>query len=218
MSLTLHYHPLSAFCQKVLIGLYEAELPFRRNLVDLSDAGQRAALLELWAMGKFPVLRDDARDVTVPESTIILEYLEQHYAGNGRLVPRDPERQHASRFADRFFDAYVLLPMQKVVGDTFRPDGQHDAIGVAEARAQLATAYAYAEAELCSQSWAAGADFSLADCAAAPALFYAQKIRPFDPTLQRLASYYQRLCERPSVARVLAEAEPYLALFPADKL
>jgi len=217
MSLTLHFHPLSSFCQKVLIGLYELEAPFHENLVDLSDARQRAALLELWPIGRFPVLSDAARGQSVPESTIILEYLDQHY-GPGRLVPRDAERARASRFADRFYDTYIHLPMQKIVGDTFRPDGQHDLLGVEQARAQLTTAYAHADARLCSQRWAAGEDFSLADCAAAPALFYAQKVLPLDAAHARLAAYYQRLCERPSFARVLAEAAPYLNLFPADKL
>jgi glutathione S-transferase len=201
MSLTLHFHPLASFCQKVLIGLYEVDAPFHENVVDLSDARQRAALLELWPLGKFPVLSDHARGQTVAESTIILEYLDQHY-GPERLVPRDPGRALACRFADRFYDTYIHVPMQKVVVDTFRPDGQHDLLGVEEARAQLATAYAYADAELCSQRWAAGADFSLADCAAAPALFYAQKVRPIDTAHARLAAYYQRLCERPSFARV----------------
>ncbi len=218
MSLTLHYHPLSSFCQKVLIGLYEADLTFKKQIVDLADERQRAELLKLWAIGKFPVLRDDARDRTVPESTIILEYLAEHYSTPGRFVPRDPERARQCRLRDRFFDNYVNLPVGKIVTDTFRPDGRHDPFGVEQAGAQLATAYAIAEAELRDGEWAAGSEFTMADCAAAPALFYAQQVLPFEPSQRRLAAYYQRLAARPSFARVLAEAKPYWALFPSAKL
>jgi glutathione S-transferase len=212
MSLTLHYHPLSSFCMKALIGLYELEVPFEKKLVDLSDPAERAALMKLWPVGKFPVLRDDGRGRTIPESTIILEYVDQQY-GRGRLVPMDADRAIACRLRDRFFDLYIHLPMQKVVGDKLRPEGQRDPVGVALALAQITASYAIAEADLGETGWAMGDDFTMADCAAAPALFYAQKVAPMGDH-PRLAGYYERLMRRPSFARVLQEAQPYLAMFP----
>jgi glutathione S-transferase len=218
MSLTLHYHPLSSFCMKVLIGLYELGVPFEKHQVDLGDAAQRAALVKLWPIGKFPVLRDEANDSTVPESTTILEYLDQHHAphhaGDTRLCPADPDRARACRFRDRFYDLHIHLPMQKIVGDNLRPEGQRDPYGVAQARAQIETAYGIADEEMRSRTWALGDAFSMADCAAAPALFYAGKVVPFGAERPNLAAYFERLTTRPSFARVLAEAQPYLALFP----
>lgn len=204
MSLTLHYHPLSSFCMKVLVGLYELGLPFERNVVDLADAAQRDALLRLSPIGKFPVLCDGAS--VVPESTCILEHL--------GLVPSDPERAAECRFRDRFFDMYIHLPMQKVVGDRLRPEGQRDPLGVADAKAQIATSYAILEAELGEDGWALGREFSMADCAAAPALHYAAKVVPFGAH-RRVAAYYERLAARASFARVLDEAKPYASMFPA---
>src|ERR1043166_7311824 len=126
MSLTLHFHPLSSFCHKVLIALYENGTPFTPQLVDFSDAAQRAAFRALWPVGKFPVLRDDARGETVPESSIIIEYLEQHYPGKTRLIPADGTRALATRAADRFYDLHIHLHMQKIVGDRLRPAGRQD--------------------------------------------------------------------------------------------
>ncbi|HYQ16759.1 MAG TPA: glutathione S-transferase family protein [Polyangiaceae bacterium] len=213
MSLTLHSHPLSSFCQKVLIGLYELDLPFRHNVVDLSDQTQREALLALWPLGQFPVLTDEARGVTLPETSIILEYVEQQYRTRGALLPVDPERALTCRLRDRFFDLYVNVTMGKIVTDKLRPAGQNDAFGVQQARAKLETAYAIADAWLEGSRWIAGETFTLADCAAAPALFYAGQVAPFERH-ERLKRYYARLAARPSFARVLAEAEPYLAMFP----
>jgi glutathione S-transferase len=218
MSLTLHFHPLSSFCMKVLIGLYELDVPFAKHQVDLQDAAQRAALEKLWPMGKFPVLRDDAKDRTVPESTIILEYLDQHYTpkgtGDARLCPTDPDRARECRLRDRLYDLHIHLPMQKIVGDRRRPEGQHDLLGVAQARAQIETAYGIVDAEMRDRTWALGEAFTMADCAAAPALFYAKKVVPFGDARSHLAAYFERLTRRPSFARVLVEAQPYLALFP----
>jgi len=217
MSLTLHYHPLSSFCQKVLIGLYEVGVPFEKNIVDLGNERERAALLDLWPMGKFPVLRDDARACTVPETSIILEYLDEHYSTRGRLVPKEPERARECRLRDRFFDCYVNVPMGKIVTDRLRPDGHHDAFGVEQARAQLEAAYGVAEAWLRDGDWALGADFSMADCAAAPALLYAKEVLPFGDSRPRLTAYYRRLTERPSFARVLAEVKPYWSMLPRKR-
>jgi glutathione S-transferase len=214
MSLTLHFHPLSSFCWKALIGLYELEIPFEKHVVDLSDDGARAAFARLWPIAKFPVLRDDARDRTVAESTIILEYLDGLGPRSARLVPADPERALECRLRDRLYDLYVHLPMQKIVGDRLRPQDRRDPLGVDQARAQMETAYALCDEELRAGPWAMGADFTLADCAAFPALFYGNKVAPFAGRWKNLEAYLRRLAARPSVARVVEEAQPYFSRFP----
>jgi glutathione S-transferase len=200
--LTLHYHPLSSFCQKVLMALYENDTPFERQIVDLGNPDQRAAILKLWPIGKFPVLRDHLRDRTVPESSIIIEYLAQHYPGKPPLVPMDPDRARQSRMHDRFFDLNLQVPMQKIVGDRLRPPGQNDA------------ALDMLDEDIAKKTWAMGKTFSMADCAAAPALYYANLVTPFAETHPHAMRYFERLLARPSFARVVAEAEPYRALFP----
>ena len=214
MSLTLHFHPLSSFCHKVLIALYENDTTFRPKIVDLLDEAQRTALIKLWPIGKFPVLEDEARDWSVSESSIIIEYLDQRHPGRTRFVPDDPELARQMRFRDRFFDLYVHHPMQKIVGDRIRPEGKKDPHGVAEARAQLKTALDMVEQAMATKPWAAGDTFTMADCAAAPALFYADKVAPFADTHPHATAYLTRLKERPSYARTLKEAEPYFAMFP----
>jgi glutathione S-transferase len=218
MSLTLHFHPLSSFCQKVLIGLYEIEVPFTRRIVDLGDAVDRSAFLALWPIGKFPVLRDDARGTTVPETSVILEYVEQWHGQRGRLLPSDPARALECRLRDRFYDLYVNVPMGKIVTDQLRPVGLRDALGVEQARAQLETAYSIADGWLCDATWAVGDAFTIADCAAAPALFFAKNLVPFGDRRRHLARYFARLVERPSFARVLEEARPYWPMWPAGVL
>jgi glutathione S-transferase len=214
MPLTLHYHPLASFCWKALIGLYELGIPFEKHLVDLGDSDARAAFARLWPLAKFPVLRDDARGRTVPESTILLEYVDRLSEGPTRLIPRDPERALESRLRDRLFDTYVHAPMQKVVGDRLRPAAVRDALGVEQARAQLDAAYALLEEQVGEGPWAMGADFTLADCAAMPALYYANEVHPLEGRWRKLAEYLERLKRRPSVARVLDEAGPYSHMFP----
>ena len=214
--LTLHYHPLSSFCWKVLIALYENDTPFTANVVDLGDAAQRAALLRLWPIGKFPVLEDGARDRIVPESSIIIEYLAQHYPGSVTLVPADPGLALQTRLRDRFYDHYVHLPMQRIVADRMRLDAQKDPIGVAAARAQIETAYVMIENDLGDEPWAMGDAFTMADCAAAPALYYANVAVPIGTTRPDTVTYLQRLMARPSFARVLTEAEPYFQYFPLN--
>jgi glutathione S-transferase len=214
MSLTLHLHPLASYCWKALIALYENDTPFAANKVDLSSETERGALLKLWLIGKFPVLRDDARDQTVPESTVIIEYLDRYYPGRTRFVPADAELAWQTRLRDRFYDLYVHEPMQKIVGDRLRPEGKRDSHGVEEARARLRTSYGMIDREMATRTWAAGDAFSLADCAAAPALFYANEVMPFAANHGNVAAYFDRLKARPSCARVLREAEPYFAMFP----
>ncbi len=213
MSLKFFFHPLSSFCQKVLIALYENDTPFERHIVDLGNADSYAAFRKLWPIAKMPVLRDEARDRTIPESSIIIEYLAQHYPGRSALIPDEPDHALRTRLADRFYDLYVHQPMQKIVGDRLRPAGQGDAHGVEAAQAQLRLAYDMIDGEMATRTWAAGDAFTLADCAAAPPLFFAGKLVPFGDR-RNLAAYFARLAERPSYARALEEAQPYLKLFP----
>jgi glutathione S-transferase len=214
MSLTLHFHPLASYCHKVLIALYENDVPFTPNRVDLSSESERAALLKLWPIGKFPVLRDDARSQTVPESTVIIEYLDRYYPGQTRLIPVNFDAAWQTRLRDRFYDLYVHEPMQKIVGDRLRPEGSKDPHGVEDAKARLRAVYGMIDQQMAMQTWATGEAFSLADCAAAPALFYANEVMPFGEGCGNLAAYFARLKARPSYARVLREAEPYFAMFP----
>ena len=139
MSLKLYYHPLSSFCWKALIPLYESGTPFEGHIVDLSDEASAAAFKAIWPIGRFPVLRDDARDRTIPETSTIIEYLDQHYPGRVRLLPADPDLARQTRFRDRFYDHYVQEPMQKIVTDRLRPAGRNDLLGVETARALLRT-------------------------------------------------------------------------------
>ena len=214
MSLTLYFHPLSSFCQKVLIALYENGTPFEPRIVDLSNATAAAEFKKIWPIGKFPVLRDTAMDRTVPESSIIIEYLDRHYPGGTRLLPADPDLARQTRMRDRFFDLYVNVPMQKVVTDKLRPAGQNDAFGVEQAKAQLQVAIGMVDQDMATRTWAMGDAFAMADCAAAPALFYANLVSPFGGTHAHAAAYLDRLMRRPSFARAVQEAEPYLRLFP----
>ncbi len=216
MSLTLHFHPLSSFCWKVLIALYENGTPFTPKLVNLGDPAERAALLKLWPIGKFPVLRDEARPATVPESSIIIEYLDLHYPGATRFLPADPVLALKTRLRDRFYDLYVHLPMQKIVGDRLRPADKKDSHGVEEARAQLRTAYDMIEQQMAAGPFAMGEAFTLADCAALPPLFYGNMIEPFGGNRKNVTAYFERLKARPSVARVLKEAEPYFHMVPKE--
>jgi glutathione S-transferase len=219
MHLTLHFHPLASFCWKALIGLYELEIPFEKNIVDLADPAARDAFARLWPIAKFPVLRDDTRGRTVPESTCILEYAERLGGSQdklGRLIPADPESALKCRLRDRLYDSYIHLPMQKIVGDRLRPNGARDPFGVEQARSEMANAYALADQHASGGPWAMGSDFTLADCAAMPALFYGDKVLPIDGRWNNLAAYLERLKRRPSVARVLKEAEPYFHLFPVE--
>jgi glutathione S-transferase len=214
MSLKLYFHPLSSFCQKALVALYENDTPFAPQIVDLGDAASSAELKALWPIGKFPVLRDDARDRTVPESSIVIEYLDQHYPGRTRFVPADAGRARQTRLRDRFYDLYVNVPMQKVVTDRLRPAGKHDPHGVEQAKALLRIALGMIEQEMATNTWAMGETFTMADCAAAPALFYANEVMPFADTHRNAAAYFARLMQRPSFARVVSEAKPYFDLFP----
>jgi glutathione S-transferase len=214
MALTLYLHPLAAFCHKVLIALYENEVAFHSETVDLLDPGSAAKLLSKWPVGKIPVLYDAKRERTVPETSIIIEYVQQHYPGPIPLLPLDTDDRLEARLWDRFFDLYVSVPMQKIVGDRNRREGSKDPTGVADARGSLDTAYAMIDARMADKAWAIGDRFTIADCAAAPALFYASIVHPFDRELRKLDAYFERLLDRPSMRRTLNEARPFFSMFP----
>jgi glutathione S-transferase len=213
MTLRLHYHPLSSFCWKALIALYENGTPFEPVLVDLGEAQSREAFTRLWPMGQFPVLEDTTHDGMVPESSIIVEYLDQRYRGAVTFVPADPDRARQARMRDRFFDMHIHQHMQKIVGDRNRPAGRKDPFGVDDARRRMTTALGMVEGDIGTR-WAMGEDFTLADIAAAPALFYADKLAPLAKDHPKTAAYLERLKQRPPFARVLVEAEPYFKFFP----
>jgi glutathione S-transferase len=191
MPLTLYFHPLSSYCHKVLIALYDTGVPFTPRMTNLGDPADRAALTALWPMSKFPVLVDAARSRTVPESSIVIEYLAQHFPAAAPLLPPDADARLQVRLWDRVCDQYVMTPMQKIVADRLRADGERDARGVADARALLRQAYEMLERQLAGRTWLASDGFSLADCAAWPALFYATILEPAPPVACRTAGLFR---------------------------
>ena len=217
MSLTLHYHPLSSFCWKVLIGLYENGTPFEKVVVNLGDEGDRAAFYSLWPIGKFPVIVDAERGEVVPESTPIFDYLDLYYPGPTRFVSADPDLGWRTRLWDRVVDSHIHHQMQAVVANRIRPAESKDPFGVVQARAAMTRAYGVIEDEIAGRRWLSGPDFGLADCAALPALFYADKVNPWGEACPGLTAYLERLKGRASVQRVLAEAEPFFQYFPAEE-
>jgi len=210
MALILHSHPLASFCHKVLVALYETGVPFEARLVDLGDPAARAEFLKISPWGKMPVLQDDARGRTLFETSIIIEYLDRHYPAAEPLLPVDREARLDARLWDRVFDLYVQQPLQAAVAGILKGRTEPEP----ETVAALDTAYQQIERRMAGRTWAAADDFTLADCAAAPALFYANCVSPIAPRFPAVAAYFERLIARPSVARVLVEARPYLGLFP----
>lgn len=212
MPLILFTHPFASYCQKVLIALYENETPFTPRILDQSDPSTFAEFEALWPLKKFPLLLDGDR--AIAEATIIIEYLDLHYAGPVRMIPADRESALEVRFTDRFFDNYVHTPMQAIVADALREPNARDPKGVADAKAGLDVAYSWLEKHMAGREWAAGDRFSLADCAAAPALFYADWTHPIGEAFPNVRSYRNRLNARPSFSCVIDEARPYRPLFP----
>jgi glutathione S-transferase len=212
MALKLYLHPLSSYCHKVLIACYENEIPFEPVILDGSSLAQ---FKSLWPLGKFPVLHDEQRQQLVPESSNIIEYLGLHYPGRLALIPADADRARQVRMRDRFFDLYLHAPMQKFPGDRLRPADQRDPYGVEEARRSYRTALDMVEADLAGKTWVMGEEFTMADCAAAPALHYGNLFfGPFRETHPITMAYLHRMMQRPSYARALKEAEPYMHLIP----
>lgn len=210
MSLTLYAHPFSSYCQKVLIALWENEIPFTyRHLEEPGAAEERGAL---WPLGRFPVLVDDGR--TIVESSIIIEHLDLHHVGAVRWLPEDRSAALEVRLMDRFFDNYIMAAMQGPVFEALRTDAMRLEEAKENARRALDTAYAWLEERLSERMWAAGRSFTMADCAAAPSLFYADWVHPIDSRFSRLREYRSRLLARPSFARAVDEARPYRHYFP----
>lgn len=211
MSLVLHAHPLSSYCHKALMALYELQAPFELAFLNLADAAERDAFHALWPIGKMPVLEDRATGLALPESSIIIEWLNERFGGS--LIPQDKAAALEVRLWDRIFDNHVHLHMQAFTADLLRPEGQRDPHGVSMAAARLQTAYDLIESRMAGRKWAAGDAFSMADCAAGPALFYAEQRVPFGDR-PNLSAYLARLKARPAYARALREAEPYFHMVP----
>jgi glutathione S-transferase len=214
MAMRLYMHPLASYCWKVLIALYETGIPFEQEIVDLQDPDERERFVRVTPLGKFPVLVDEDAKKAFPESTIIIEYLAAKYSAAEKLLPADKDLALRVRLSDRFYDLYVHEKMQKIVGDRIRPDGQKDPSGVERARSELEIALALVDRDMGAGGWATGLTFTMADCAAAPALYYANQVAPFGDRHPGAARYLDRLIARPSFARVLAEAQPYFDMFP----
>jgi glutathione S-transferase len=212
MALKLYSHPLASFCWKSLIALYENGTPFEAVMIDLGDPQTKAKFQAMWPSAKIPLLEDDGR--IVPETTIMIEYLDRRHPGKIVLLPRDPEEALEARLWDRMFDFYVMDPMQRFIGQQLRPQAERDTRTLAETLAALASAYDTIEKKFQGRIWAANESFGIADCAAAPALFYAAIVAPFPSSHTNLASYFERLMARPSVRRVIREARPYFKFFP----
>ena len=212
MALTLYYHPFSSYSWKALIPLYEAGTPFAARRID--DPQAAAEWKRRWPIGRFPVLVEEESGLTLPEASIIIEYLDRHYPGLRPMIPRDPDRQLEARLLDRFFDNYVHASLQKIVGDRLRDEARRDVQGVREAHTMLDTCYAWIETRMAGREWAVDDTFTLADCAAAPALFYADWVHPIGDAFPSLAAYRARLLTRPSVKRAVNDARPFRALFP----
>ena len=212
MSLKLYAHPFSSYCQKVLIALYENDTPFEFRMLAPGDEQAAAEHGALWPLKRMPVLVDAGR--TVVEASIIVEHLGLHHPGPVRLIPEAPRAALDVRMMDRFFDNYIMTPMQKIVGDSIRAPENRDPYGVAQARELLDTAYGWLDDTMTDREWATGSTFTLADCAAAPALFYADWAHPIGRARSNVHAYRRRLLARPSVARAVDEARPYRPFFP----
>ena len=214
MSLVLHTHPLSSCCQKVLVAIYESGAPVQLRHLDLGDAAERDAHRARWPLGKMPVLEDDANGRMLPETSIIIEHLEQRHPGPRPLLPAAADARLEVRLWDRICDLYVMTPLQQAVAAKLSGDAARFDEVLAASDRQLGTSYGLLERQLQDRAWLVGGDFSLADCAAMPALFYAGALRPFAQEYPALGAYFLRLLERPSVRRVLREARPWLGYFP----
>ncbi|NGY04861.1 glutathione S-transferase family protein [Solimonas terrae] len=210
MKPTLYAHPFSSYSQKALIALYENDTAFEYRKLGTPETD--AELAALWPIRRFPILVDSGR--TVVEATIIIEHLQRFHPGAVALIPAAPHAALDVRTMDRFFDNYVMTPTQKLVGNALRPEADRDAYGVAEARTMLDGAYAWLDGVMAKREWAAGDDFSLADCAAAPSLFYADWAHPIAASFANLIAYRRRLLARPSFARCVDEARYFRPYFP----
>jgi len=212
MSMHLYAHPFSSYCQKVLIALYENNTPFEWKLLAHDNPQVMTELEALWPFKRFPVLVDNGK--AMQESSIIIEHLALNHPGPVQLLPEDARAALEVRFMDRFFDNYISTPQQKIVFDAIRAPEQRDPAGVADARKMLETAYQWLDERMAGHDWAVGNTFTMADCAAAPFLFYADWSHAIDTKFSNVHAYRRRLLARPSFARAVDEARPYRAFFP----
>lgn len=210
MTIEFFAHPFSSYCQKALIAFYENDIPFTYRM--LEDPGVGEELASLWPMKRFPVLRENGR--VVLETSIIIEYLQVHHPGPVKLIPEDPDLALEARMLDRFFDNYVMTPQGRFVYDSLRPAENRDPYGVDEAGKMLDTSYAWLDQRMEGRTWAAGETFTLADCAAAPSLFYADWTYKIPERYGHLLAYRERLLQRPSFARAVDEARRFRHYFP----
>jgi glutathione S-transferase len=212
MTLQLFAHPFSSYCQKALIALYENDVPFEFRMLSPEEPENGEAFARVWPIKRFPILLDGER--TILEATSIIEHLHVSHPGPVKLIPDDPDLAVEVRMLDRVFDNYVMTPQGKCVFDAIRAEPDRDPYGVAEARAMLDTSYAWLNERMAQREWAVGEAFSLADCAAAPSLFYADWTHPIPTELKNLHAYRARLLARPSFARAVDGGRPYRHLFP----
>ena len=212
MALQLYFHPFSSYCQKALVALYDNGIAFDRKVIEGPDSPAGKQLAELWPMKRFPVLIDGDR--TVMEATCIIEYLGLYHPGPVRMIPDDPKAALETRFMDRFFDNYVAAPQMQIVFDALRPEGARDPHGVRQSRDMLDVSYAWLDKKMANRQWAAGDRFSLADCGAAPFLFYADWTHPIPAQFANVQAYRRRLLQYPSFARAVDEARPFREWFP----
>lgn len=208
----LYGHLFSSYTQKALIALYENDTPFEFLNLSPDDPGIYAEFARRWPIRKFPLLMEGDRQVM--EATSIIEYLDLHHPGPTRLIPANADAAVDVRMLDRFFDNYINGPQQRIVLNQLRPEADRDPRGVTEARSTLETAYMWLDQRMAGREWAAGDAFSLADCAAAPSLFYADWTHRIDEKFRNVHSYRARLLKRPSFARCVEGGRPYRPLFP----
>lgn len=210
MTIELFAHPFSSYCQKALTAFYENDVPFEYRMMEDPGVGEEFAAL--WPMKRFPIIRDEGR--VVLEASIIIEHLHVHHRGPVALIPDDAGLAVEARMLDRFFDNYVMTPQGKFVFDALRPEGARDPYGVDEARRMLDTSYAWLDQRMAGRTWAVGETFTLADCAAAPSLFYADWTYRIPEQYGHLLAYRTRLLQRPSFARAVDEARGFRHYFP----
>ncbi|MGJ4733022.1 glutathione S-transferase family protein [Leptospira levettii] len=213
-NLLLYYHPLASFCHKVLIAMYENGTEFEPRFVDLSEEESRSELFAYWPVGKIPLLRDRMQNQIIPETSVIIEYICEYYPGSANLLPSVPQKAIEVRLWDRFFDLYISDSVQKIVLDRIRLEGQKDPFGVERAYERLSVAYGMLEKQLDAKNYIVSDTFTMADCAAVPALFYADTLLSFQKDYPKLTNYFERLLEKSSVKRTLDEAEPFFYMYP----
>ena len=209
----LYYHPLSTYSQKVVLAFYEKGLEFEGEIVNLFEPADRKRFSEIYAIGKVPLVMDG--DYMVPESAIIVEYLENHHSTGTKLIPDDLHEARRTRFADRMHDLYVNESVANLLFQSWKPEADRDLELIDRCRHRLEVCYGHMDEQLAARQWVMGDQFTMADCSLAPALFYAPRVAPFD-SRPGIRSYWERMCQRPTWQRVMREAEPFLEMMKAS--